>query len=70
MQVPEEDKYAAAPAFYRAAWGSRNDNVLLMNATHVWFLDLEVSPLLIFRYLPCQHPADPALDGTRHRTSS
>lgn len=41
--MPEEDKFAAASDFYRAVWGPRNDNVLLMNATHVWFLDLEVS---------------------------
>ncbi|KAJ9097745.1 hypothetical protein QFC21_004783 [Naganishia friedmannii] len=54
MQVPEEEKFAAAPDFYRAVWGSRNDSVLLMNATHVWFLDIE-GPELVVNTIDISH---------------
>ncbi|KAJ9124045.1 hypothetical protein QFC22_000838 [Naganishia vaughanmartiniae] len=55
LQVPEEERFAAAPAFYRAVWGSRNDDVLLMNATRVWFLDLEQGPELIVNTIDTSH---------------
>lgn len=42
MSIPEPSKSNIAPRFYRAAWGTREGTVLFMNASHAWFLDLEV----------------------------
>jgi hypothetical protein len=41
MTIPEDVKFEIAPRFYRAAWGVRDGTVVFMNATHMWYLDLQ-----------------------------
>lgn len=42
MTIPASARFDVAHRFYRAVWGRREGTVVFVNATRLWFLDLEV----------------------------
>lgn len=42
MTIPESARFDVAHRFYRAVWGTREGTVVFVNATRLWFLDVEV----------------------------
>lgn len=47
MSIPDGANFDMASRFYRVAWGTREGTALFINASHAWFLDLEVRSMAL-----------------------